>query len=254
MNTKFFYIIVFPIALGLSACGAPQPIEDSENMVSEGSDVSGDDSEVGVVIIETLTDDQGATMALVPAGPFEMGSNDGDDDEQPVHVVNLDAFYIDIYEVTNSQYAVCADLSICDSTTDTTAFESSYSRRIYFGNDEYADFPVIYASWYEAQQYCEWRGRACPQKPSGRRLPGAAWKEKPSRGETNLLYVSPAPRTAPSSMMTRPATILIRGKLAATAQMGTAYTIWQAMCGNGSVISTMKIIMLVRQTAIPRDL
>ena len=162
MNTKFFYIIVFAIALGLSACGAPQPIEDSENMVSERRDVSGDDSGAGVVISETLTDDQGASMVLVPAGPFEMGSNDGDEDEQPIHTVTLDAFYIDIYEVTNSQYAVCADLGICDPTTDTTAFESSYSRRIYFGNAEYADYPVIYASWYEAQQYCEWRGARLP--------------------------------------------------------------------------------------------
>jgi len=173
MNTKFFYFIVFAIALGLSACGALQPVEDSENMVSEGSDVSGDDSGAGVVISETLTDDQGASMALVPAGPFKMGSNDGDDDERPVHIVNLDAFYIDVYEVTNSQYAVCSDLGICDSITDTTAFESSYSRGVYYGNPSYADYPAIYASYHEAQQYCEWRGA---------RLPTEAEWEKAARG------------------------------------------------------------------------
>ena len=46
----------------------------------------------------------GAPMAMIPAGEFQMGSNHGSDDEQPVHTVYLDAFYIDKYEVTNAQY------------------------------------------------------------------------------------------------------------------------------------------------------
>ena len=45
-------------------------------------------------------------MALIPAGEFQMGSNDveGDKIEQPVHTVYVDAFYMDIHEVTNAQY------------------------------------------------------------------------------------------------------------------------------------------------------
>jgi formylglycine-generating enzyme required for sulfatase activity len=45
-------------------------------------------------------------MALIPAGEFQMGSNDKDsrNNEKPVHTVYLDAFYIDKYEVTNAQY------------------------------------------------------------------------------------------------------------------------------------------------------
>lgn len=60
-----------------------------------------------------------AGMALVPGGPFIMGSNLRDDsgkqqeyglvnplylDENPEHSATLEGFYIDIYEVTNAQY------------------------------------------------------------------------------------------------------------------------------------------------------
>ena len=41
-------------------------------------------------------------MVLVPAGKFQMGSTTGDVDERPVHTVDVDAFYIDLHEVTNS--------------------------------------------------------------------------------------------------------------------------------------------------------
>ena len=44
-------------------------------------------------------------MVYVPEGSFEMGSMTGDDDEQPVRQVYLDAFWIDKFEVTNGQYA-----------------------------------------------------------------------------------------------------------------------------------------------------
>ena len=34
----------------------------------------------------------GVPMVLVPAGEFTMGSNEGSDDEKPVHQVSLDAY------------------------------------------------------------------------------------------------------------------------------------------------------------------
>ena len=43
-------------------------------------------------------------MLLVPEGWFEMGSNDAEDDEKPVHRVWLDTFYMDKYEVTVGEY------------------------------------------------------------------------------------------------------------------------------------------------------
>ena len=43
-------------------------------------------------------------MILIPAGKFLMGSNSGDSDEYPEHYVHLGDFYIDKYEVSNSDY------------------------------------------------------------------------------------------------------------------------------------------------------
>lgn len=55
-----------------------------------------------------ITSKDGAPMVLIPAGDFQMGSNDSDfdahDNEKPVHTVYLDAFYMGVYEVTNAQY------------------------------------------------------------------------------------------------------------------------------------------------------
>ena len=46
-----------------------------------------------------------AGMVLVPAGEFTMGSTEGAYDEAPVHRVRLSAFFIDVHEVTNAQFA-----------------------------------------------------------------------------------------------------------------------------------------------------
>ena len=37
-------------------------------------------------------------------GTFEMGSNDGQDDEKPVHRVTVSDFYIGKYEVTQKEW------------------------------------------------------------------------------------------------------------------------------------------------------
>ena len=47
----------------------------------------------------------GKEMVLIPAGYFEMGDHlDGMSDALPVHRVELDAFYMDVHEVTVGQF------------------------------------------------------------------------------------------------------------------------------------------------------
>ena len=71
-----------------------------------------------------------------------MGSNHGDDDERPVHKVNLDAFWIDQTEVTNAMYAKCVDAGKCNSPSLTY----SSTRSSYYENpkyDKYRNYSAI---------------------------------------------------------------------------------------------------------------
>ncbi|MDQ3007542.1 MAG: SUMF1/EgtB/PvdO family nonheme iron enzyme [Chloroflexota bacterium] len=110
----------------------------------------------------------GMTLVYVPAGEFSMGFQD-ESDEQPIHVVYLDAFWIDQTEVTNAIYAKCVDAGKCNSPRDTD----------YFSNTGYANHPVAYVSWDDASSYCSW---------AIRRLPTEAEWEKAARGTDARIY------------------------------------------------------------------
>jgi len=114
-------------------------------------------------------------MRLVPSGEFLMGSENGREDERPVHKVYLDSFYIDKYEVTNALYKACVDARTCDSPKQA----SSNIHSIYYGNPEFDNYPVIFIGWNMAKTYCEWRGA---------RLPTEAEWEKAARGTDGRTY------------------------------------------------------------------
>ncbi len=127
----------------------------------------------------------GMIQVYVPAGEFIMGSDDNDAKksfengraypETPVHTVYLDAHWIDKYEVTNGQYALCVDAGTCE----VPHLFSSGTRYSYFRNPEYQNYPVIWVSWHMARHYCEW---------AGRRLPTEAEWEKAARGTDGRKY------------------------------------------------------------------
>jgi len=61
----------------------------------------------GYAVTWTLDGGPYAGMVPIPGGEFQMGDhyNLGWIDESPVHAVYVDAFYMDVFEVTNQQYA-----------------------------------------------------------------------------------------------------------------------------------------------------
>ncbi|KAF4515969.1 hypothetical protein B566_EDAN000206 [Ephemera danica] len=117
-----------------------------------------------------ITGKDGASMVLVPAGEFTMGSDKGDDDESPTHRVYLDTFYIDKFEVTNGRFAKFVEAiqseppwGFSDKDTPVT----------------HADRPVRWVSWMDAMGYCLW---------DGKRLPTEAEWEKAARGTDGRIY------------------------------------------------------------------
>ena len=120
---------------------------------------------------KTKTGNDGAPMVLVLAGEFTMGSPEGEGnaDEHPQHVVELDDFYIDQYEVTVDRYQRFMKQK---SHRQPKFWEHVDSQRD-------SQKPVVGVDWKDAQAYCEW---------AGKRLPTEAEWEKAARGTDNRTY------------------------------------------------------------------
>lgn len=110
-----------------------------------------------------IRESDGMVMVYVPEGEFLMGSEDGDSDEQPVHMVYLNSYWIDKFEVTVELYEKCVDAGPCTP-----------------GSGQYLNpfFPAN-VNWEKANSYCRW---------AGGRLPSEAEWEKAARGIDGRIY------------------------------------------------------------------
>jgi len=196
---KFLVIAsVFTFLLACSSCGKssePDNTADAQSEVIQPTDGEVEDLPEQVEDVPNIEFDpentkDGMVMVYVPEGEFEMGTSDEqrdrlieeniwdsryNDNEQPVHTVYLDAFWIDQTEVTNGQYALC----VADGACQEPHSSASKTRISYYGNPEFKDYPVTYVDWYMAEAYCAW---------AGRRLPSEAEWEKTARGTDERLY------------------------------------------------------------------
>ena len=114
-----------------------------------------------------------ATMVYIPAGQFPMGSEFGLLDERPVHIVELDPFWLDRTEVTNAMYRKCVQAEKCDEP----------SNLLYYNDLQYSNHPVVFVSWTNAVTYCSSVDRRLPTEAEWEKA--AAWN--PVRNE-KLVY------------------------------------------------------------------
>ena len=115
----------------------------------------------------------GADLKCIPGGEFLMGSKAIDafayPNEVPQHTVFLDAFWMDVHEVTNDMYAQCVKTGSCIEPIE---------RISQYREAEHSKEPVVVA-WEQARSYCIW---------AGRRLPTEAEWEKAAHGLETPIY------------------------------------------------------------------
>ncbi len=133
-------------------------------------------------------------MVLIPAGTFLYGSRHDDknahSDEKPQIVVDLPAFYMDIYPVTNEQF--CKFLNSNNPNEERLKkwinLKGSHEKRKsmiknvkknYIVENCYNNHPVVFITWHGANEYAKWAGKRLPTKHE--------W-EKAARGSDGRIY------------------------------------------------------------------
>jgi len=113
-------------------------------------------------------------MCLVPRGHFMMGSDDGEDDEKPVHEQVIDEpFWIGVHPITNVQYRQAVELS---------NGVVKVPDRIYdYDEDDKRQHPVVGVTWYQCRDFVRWLGQEWA-------LPTEVQWEYSARGIDNLVY------------------------------------------------------------------
>ena len=83
-------------------------------------------------------------LIFVQGGTYDMGSNYGEEEEQPVHQVRVSSFYIAKYVVTQAEFA--------------QYMQPQYDWESEVGLGD--NYPAYNVSWYDAIQYCNLRSLA----------------------------------------------------------------------------------------------
>lgn len=142
-----FTMILLLLTLAVSGCSSTSP----DSSESRNLTITRKDNLEEIGRTKTGSADN-MTLVYIPAGEFLMGTENGLTDEQPLHKVYLDSYWLDQSEVTNAMYAKCVEAGKCDKP----------SFLAFYNDPAYASHPVEYVSWRGAANYCTWAGRRLP--------------------------------------------------------------------------------------------
>ena len=143
-----------------------------------------------------VVNDGHGDYVYVPAGAFKMGDNFGDGmpRERPVHTVDLSAFYISKYEITNAEWKAFRDSPDYDDASLWPGKRVMPKNQIQYwnqannhggGTPNSEKFPVLGVNWDGAVAYCNWISKTTGKKY---RLPTEAEWEKAARGTDQRRY------------------------------------------------------------------
>jgi len=118
----------------------------------------------------------------IPAGEFNMGDNfnEGEADEQPVHLVYLDEYYISKYEITFAQWD-----KFCEETGRAKQHDGKLIGSVFGESWGRGLMPVINITWNDANAYCKWLSQ---KNGENVKLPTEAQWEKAARGTDQRRY------------------------------------------------------------------
>lgn len=119
---------------------------------------------------QIVSDRDGATLVLVPAGTYVQGRDDASPEEGPEHKVVLGPFYVDQHEVTVRQFALFLK---------ETGGKPLPARATAKGEGDPEELPVVNVTAHEAKAYCDW---------AAERLPTEAQWEAAARTTDGRLY------------------------------------------------------------------
>jgi formylglycine-generating enzyme required for sulfatase activity len=192
--------------------------------------------------------DDGAELVFVPPGGFWMGSTEAEADlardecrrrpvqqhhcgkphrlEMPRHWVEVSAFFIDRYEVTNALFGAFVHATGHRTTAEIEGW-AFVAERTSEGVDwrqtpgatwrsprgpgtaSLRDHPVVHVTWDDAAAYCRWAGRRLPTEaewekaargPDGRRYPwGDAWDPTRANGALTVGGTTPVDTYPPGA-------------------------------------------------------
>jgi formylglycine-generating enzyme required for sulfatase activity/tRNA A-37 threonylcarbamoyl transferase component Bud32 len=172
--TALFVVVLGALIWLFSAVGkSSPPATDLEQAETSGTSSGQTATEPSGESLPPQPANTPENMVYIPPGDFIMGSESEFSDQRPRHKVNLNAYFIDMYEVTNAEYKKFAEAT----GHPEPIVKEFWAEPFNWHNGTYppgkGDHPVALVNWDDAAAYAKW---------AGKRLPTETEWEKAARG------------------------------------------------------------------------